>query len=72
MKPQPVFSQADVVNRVADQLADDFPDDPLEVIAADLVKDPTPDEDLAMAITVAMELRRRAAAGVRKQPAVAV
>jgi hypothetical protein len=60
---------ADVIRRQADRLVDDFPDDPLEIIAADLeneASDTYEDAAFETALAVAAELRRRSAAGVRK------
>jgi hypothetical protein len=62
-------SPADVIRRQADRLVDDFPDDPLEILAADLeieASDTYEDEAFETALAVAAELRRRSAAGVRK------
>jgi hypothetical protein len=60
---------ADVIRRQADRLVDEFPDDPLEILAADLeieASDTYEDEAFETALAVAAELRRRSAAGVRK------
>jgi hypothetical protein len=61
-------SQADMVRHQADKVVDEFPDDALEILAADLESDTEHREGLATALAIATELRRRAAAGVRKWP----
>ena len=62
-------AQADMVRHEADKLVDEFPDDALGVLAAVLESDTEDQEGLATALAIATELRRRAAAGVRKWPA---
>ena len=62
-------SLAEAIQRYADQVADEFADDDLMILAAVLEEgvgfyDEGADTDLA----IAAELRRRAAAGVRKWP----
>jgi hypothetical protein len=63
------LAQADMIRHQADKLVDEFPDDALGVLAADLESDTEHQEGLARALAIAAELRRRAAAGVRKWPA---
>jgi hypothetical protein len=58
-----------VIRRHADRPVDQFPDDPLEILAADLeveASDTYKDEAFETALATAAELRRRAAAGIRK------
>jgi dihydropteroate synthase len=62
-------SLAEAIRRYADQVVDEFADDDLLILAALLEEgvgfyDEEADTDLA----IAAELRRRAAAGVRKWP----
>jgi hypothetical protein len=62
-------SLAEAIQRYADQVVDEFADDDLVILAAVLEEgvgfyDEGADTDLA----IAAELRRRAAAGVRKWP----
>jgi hypothetical protein len=62
-------ASADVIRRDADRLVDEFPDDPLDTLAADLeieASDTYEDQAFETALAIAAELRRRAAAGVRK------
>jgi hypothetical protein len=62
-------ASADVIRRHADRLVDEFPDDSLETIAADLeieASDTYEDGAFETALAVAAELRRRAITGVRK------
>ena len=69
MNPAKQPASADVIRREADRLVDEFPDDPLEVLAADLeieASDSYEDEAFETALAIAAELRRRANAGVRK------
>ena len=64
---RPTFAEA--VRRYADEVVDEFPHEDLAALAAEIeqevgASDPGSDTDLA----IAAELRRRAAAGVRKWP----
>jgi hypothetical protein len=59
-------SQEELIRRQADQLVDEYPDDALEILAADLESDTHDKEGLETARAIAAELRKRAAAGVRK------
>jgi hypothetical protein len=61
-----------LIRQQADAVVDEYPDDALEVLAADLEADPADEEGLQTALAVAAELRRRAAAGVRKWPGLRV
>ena len=59
--------QADLIQKQADEVVDKFPDASLESLAADLVTDAmNHKETAATALALAVELRMRAAAGVRK------
>jgi hypothetical protein len=66
MNPTKAPSHAEMVRRQADTLVDEFPDCSLEILAADLESDPETHEGFEMARAVAVELRRRAIAGIRK------
>ena len=68
MNPAGKPSQADMIRRQADRIVDEYPDQALEVLAADLESDTDDEEGLETAMAIAAELRRRAAAGVRKWP----
>jgi len=64
-------SRDDVIRREADRIVDEFPEDTLEVLATDLeidASDTYEDQAFDIALAIAAELRRRAAAGVRKWP----
>ena len=62
------LSRDDIVRRQADRLVDGFPHDALDRLADDLESDQSECEGLAIGLLIATELRRRAAAGVRKWP----
>ena len=66
MDPAGNPSQADMIRRQADRIVDEYPDEELEILAADLENDTEDQEGLATALAIGTELRRRAAAGVRK------
>jgi hypothetical protein len=68
MNPAKAPSHAEMVRREADKIVDEFPDESLEILAADLESNNEDQEGLEMAREVAAELRMRAAAGVRKWP----
>jgi hypothetical protein len=59
-------SQEELIRRQADRLVDEYPDDALEKLAAELESDSLDNEGLEAARAIATELRRRAVAGVRK------
>jgi len=59
---------ADVVRRKADRIVDEFPMDALEVLATDMVSSSYNEDGLDIAVEIAAELLKRAAAGVRKWP----
>jgi hypothetical protein len=57
----------DMIQNQADEVVDKFPDASLESLAADLVTDAMNHKETAStALALAVELRMRAAAGVRK------
>ena len=59
--------QADLIQKQADEVVDKFPDVPLESLAVDLETDAMNHSETAeIALALAVELRMRAAAGVRK------
>ena len=66
VNPAKDLTQADMIRHLADKLVDEFPDDGLAILAADLESDTEHQEGLATALAIATELRRRAAAGLRK------
>jgi hypothetical protein len=68
VNPAKDLTQADMIRHQADKIVDEFPDDALAVLAADLESDTEDQEGLATALAIATELRRRSAAGVRKWP----
>jgi hypothetical protein len=68
VNPAKDLTQADLIRHQADKIVDEFPDDALGVLAADLESDTEQQEGLAIALAIATELRRRAAAGIRKWP----
>ena len=70
MKPVLVVntSEEERIRRQADRVVDEFPNDALEILAADMVSDSYEQEGLDIAVTIAAELLQRAAAGVRKWP----
>ena len=62
-------SFAEVIRRHADEIVDEFPHDDLMTLAAEIEEDVGfYDEGADTDLAVAAELRRRAAAGVRKWP----
>jgi hypothetical protein len=65
--PAPL-SLFDIVRRHADRVVDEYPDDALEELATDLENDREDKNGLPIVLATATELRRRAAAGVRKWP----
>jgi hypothetical protein len=65
--PNPT-SLPEIIQRSADLIVDEYPDEVLENLAADVESDTANQEGLPIARAVAAELRRRAAAGVRKWP----
>ena len=59
--------ETDTIQKQADAIVDEFPDASLESLATDLETDAkTHIESAATALALAMELRKRDAAGVRK------
>ena len=71
MTPAEQLVPGDVIRREADRVVDEFPNDALEILAADLVGAPYEQEGIDIAVAIAAELLRRSAAGVRKWPATA-
>ena len=66
MKPNG-HPQTEMIQKQADEVVDKFPDASLEYLASDLVADAmNHKETAATAMALAVELRMRAAAGVRK------
>ena len=62
-------SFADAVQRYADEVVDEFAHDDLVALATEIEQDVgVYDEEADTARSIAVELRRRAAAGVRKWP----
>jgi hypothetical protein len=59
------------IQRIADRVVDQSPNDPLEILAADMVSDSYIEKGLDIAPAIAAELLRRASSGVRKWPAAA-
>jgi hypothetical protein len=68
VSPAKHLTQADMIRHQADRIVDEFPDEALGVLAADLESDTEDQVGLATALAIATELRRRAAAGIRKWP----
>jgi hypothetical protein len=68
VSPAKHLSQTDMIRHQADKVVDEFPDEALGVLAAELESDTENQEGLATALAIATELRRRAAACVRKWP----
>ena len=66
MNPTRKPLQADMIRREADRIVDEYAEEPLEILAADLESDTDDEEDSETARAIAAELRRRATAGVRK------
>ena len=60
--------QAAMICRRADRVVDEFPMDSLEVLATDVVSSSHKEEGADIAVELASELLKRAAAGVRKWP----
>ena len=61
------FPQTAIIQKQADEIVDEFPDASLESLASALETDAmTRNETAATALALAMELRKRDAAGVRK------
>ena len=62
-------SFAEVIRRYADEVVDEFAHDDLVALATEIEQDVgVYDEEADTARSIAVELRRRAAAGVRKWP----
>jgi hypothetical protein len=68
MNPPNPISLTEIIRRQADLIVDHYPDESLENLAADVEGDTADQEGLPIARAIAAELRRRAAAGVRKWP----
>jgi hypothetical protein len=68
MNPSKQRAPADAIRREADRIVDEFPNDAAEILATDLESDAYEDEAFGTVLAIAAELRRRAAAGVRKWP----
>jgi hypothetical protein len=66
MDPPNPISLSEIVRRQADLIVDEYPGEALENLAADVESDTAAQEGLAIARAIAVELRKRAAAGVRK------
>jgi hypothetical protein len=68
MNPSRQLAQAEVIRREADRIVDEFPNDAPEILATDLESDAYEDQAFRTVLAIAAELRRRAAAGIRKWP----
>jgi hypothetical protein len=69
MNPDEKSLSAEAIRRHADEVVDEFPYDNLETLAMQIEEDADAYEEGAdTARAIAAELRRRAAAGVRKWP----
>ena len=66
MDPAGNPSQADMIRHQADRIVDEYPDEDLEILAADLESGTDNEQGLEATRAIATELRRRAASGVRK------
>ena len=67
MSPNQRLSDA-AIRRAADQVVDQFPNDPLEILAADMLSESYAVDGLDIALAITAELLRRASSGVRKWP----